>query len=326
MDAVAPHGRKERPQGAWKTAKNAVSHSAHSHLSSPYIKIHGKTGARADQVDECQEFVSFRRPLTPRRRSGFSPRKNSGLSHDIVRSSPGSPASTPNRAHSPATCVARRSSSPNSLALILRSKPRQFMTSHDVFDSSCPRLSDSIVTVLPAIRAVRALSSVARGFPTRSFSHRRYLVFSATNQPPAYTCCPTEHVAAGQTLGSPAGRRAQVAGLDPDRPRLPHRRPPPSRQTPAPAPWAAAPWRTRRPPPPPAQPRFGALDTRLSIQDCRRAHRDCEPRDPPATPRSSRPPGRTADEGRASATRGSVHHLTLAILGLVKLPMSSRNS
>ena len=34
--------------------------------------------------------------------------------------------------------------------------------------------------------------------------------------------------------------------------------------------------------PPPAQPRFGALDTRLSIQDCRRAHRDCEPRDPPA--------------------------------------------
>ena len=60
----SPWTQRARPQGAWKTAKNAVSHSAHSHLSSPYIKIHGKTGARADQVDECQEFVSFRRPLT----------------------------------------------------------------------------------------------------------------------------------------------------------------------------------------------------------------------------------------------------------------------
>ena len=61
----SPWTQRARPQGAWKTAKNAVSHRAHSHLSSPYIKIHGKTGARADQVDECQKFVSFRRPLTP---------------------------------------------------------------------------------------------------------------------------------------------------------------------------------------------------------------------------------------------------------------------
>ena len=69
----SPWTQRARPQGAWKTAKNAVSHSAHSHLSSPYIKIHGKTGARADQVDECQEFVSFRRPLTPEAAAGTDP-------------------------------------------------------------------------------------------------------------------------------------------------------------------------------------------------------------------------------------------------------------
>ncbi len=107
--------------------------------------------------------------------SGFTFRTTSGLSHDIVRSSPGSPASTPNRLHSPARCVARRSSSPNSLAWASVSKPRQSMTSQDVFDSGSPRFSDSIVTVLPTIDAVKALSSMPKDFPTRNFSHRRYI-------------------------------------------------------------------------------------------------------------------------------------------------------
>ena len=36
----SPRTQRTRPQGAWKTAKNAVSHSAHSHLGSPLTKIH----------------------------------------------------------------------------------------------------------------------------------------------------------------------------------------------------------------------------------------------------------------------------------------------
>ena len=38
----SPRTQRTRPQGAWKTAKNAVSHSAHSRLCSPFIKIHRK--------------------------------------------------------------------------------------------------------------------------------------------------------------------------------------------------------------------------------------------------------------------------------------------
>ena len=82
----SPWTQRARPQGAWKTAKNAVSHSAHSHLSSPYIKIHGKTGARADQVDECQEFVSFRRPLT--RATERGPFRPFGLGAALLRRRP----------------------------------------------------------------------------------------------------------------------------------------------------------------------------------------------------------------------------------------------
>ena len=55
------------------------------------------------------------------------------------------------------------------------------MTSQDVFESGSPRFSDSIVTVLPAIDTVKALSSVPKDFPIRNFSHSRYLVVSATS-------------------------------------------------------------------------------------------------------------------------------------------------
>ena len=96
----SPWTQRARPQGAWKTAKNAVSHRAHSHLSSPYIKIHGKTGARADQVDECQKFVSFRRPLTPEaafqwnRPSTAARRAQPALRHPRVRAGSTTSAST----------------------------------------------------------------------------------------------------------------------------------------------------------------------------------------------------------------------------------------
>ena len=59
----------------------------------------------------------------PIRVSGFRPPllcSISGLTHDTVRSSPGSPASTPTRAHNPARCAARRSFSPNFLCVICR--------------------------------------------------------------------------------------------------------------------------------------------------------------------------------------------------------------
>ena len=44
------------------------------------------------------------------------------------------------------------------------------------------RFSDSIMTVLPAVDAVKALSSVPRGFATRNFNHRRYSAISVTSQ------------------------------------------------------------------------------------------------------------------------------------------------
>ena len=55
------------------------------------------------------------------------------------------------------------------------------MTSQDAFDSGSLPFSDSIVTVLPATNAVKASSSVPKDFPIRNFSHRRYLVVSATS-------------------------------------------------------------------------------------------------------------------------------------------------
>ena len=59
-----PMDAKSAPQGAWKTAKNAVSHSAHSHLQD----LHEKTAAGAERTGGCREFVSSSRLLTGRRR------------------------------------------------------------------------------------------------------------------------------------------------------------------------------------------------------------------------------------------------------------------
>ena len=56
----SPRTQRTRPQGAWKTAKTAVSHSTHPSLFFPSSRA-TKSGAQADQADECQEFVSFRR-------------------------------------------------------------------------------------------------------------------------------------------------------------------------------------------------------------------------------------------------------------------------
>ncbi len=123
----------------------------------------------------------------PSRTSGSRSRalqRISGLNHDFVRSSPGSPASTPTLAHSPAKCAARRSSSPNPLACSSDSKPRQPMTSQDASRNGCDGLSGSIVITLPASDAAKALSVVANNLPTRNFSHRRYPATSATNQSP----------------------------------------------------------------------------------------------------------------------------------------------
>ena len=52
-----PMDAKSAPQGAWETAKNAVSHSAHSHLQD----LHEKTAAGAERTGGCREFVSSSR-------------------------------------------------------------------------------------------------------------------------------------------------------------------------------------------------------------------------------------------------------------------------
>ena len=107
-------------------------------------------------------------------------RRNSGWTCETVRFSPGSPASTPTRAHNPARWTARRSSSPKSLASSSASKPRDSINSHDASDSGCEFLSDLIVTSRPASDAVRVCSSVPRALPTLSFNRRRKGVFFST--------------------------------------------------------------------------------------------------------------------------------------------------
>ena len=57
------------------------------------------------------------------------------------------------------------------------------MTSQDAFDSGSSRFSDSIVTVLPATDAVKARSSVPKDFPTRNFSHSRYIGCHQASRP-----------------------------------------------------------------------------------------------------------------------------------------------
>ena len=112
----------------------------------------------------------------PRRASGSRaplPRKTSGLTQERVRSCPGSPASTPTLAHSPARWTARRSSSPKVLASSSVSNPRHSASNHDASESGCDLLSDLIVTSRPASDAVRATSCVASAVPTRSFNQRR---------------------------------------------------------------------------------------------------------------------------------------------------------
>ena len=69
------------------------------------------------------------------------------------------------------------------------SNPRHPITSHDASDSRTDWLSDSTVTFLPATDTVKTLSYVANGLPTRSFSHKRYLIFSTTNQFPLQSVC-----------------------------------------------------------------------------------------------------------------------------------------
>ena len=98
------------------------------------------------------------------------------------------------------------------------------MTSQDAFDSGSFRFSGSIVTVLPAIDAVKALSSVPKDFPTRNFSHRRYLVVSATSQlltarnwrPLASVCEPrstSSHYWKSRATNLPAGARRTSDGV-----------------------------------------------------------------------------------------------------------------
>ena len=70
VDAAAPHGRKERVhREAWKTAKNAVSHSAHSHHLHFLQDHHEKSGARAARTGEARRIDQFRWPLTTPRPS-----------------------------------------------------------------------------------------------------------------------------------------------------------------------------------------------------------------------------------------------------------------
>jgi hypothetical protein len=60
----SPRTQRARPQGAWKTAKNAVSHSAHSRHLHLLQDPKEKTGAGAERVDKCRESIRFRRSLT----------------------------------------------------------------------------------------------------------------------------------------------------------------------------------------------------------------------------------------------------------------------
>ena len=54
---------KSAPIGAWKTAQ-ALFPTAPTAIIFILIKIHEKTGVRAERTDECRELISFRRPLT----------------------------------------------------------------------------------------------------------------------------------------------------------------------------------------------------------------------------------------------------------------------
>ena len=59
----APMDAKSAPIGAWKTAQ-ALFPTAPTAIIFILIKIHEKTGVRAERTDECRELISFRRPLT----------------------------------------------------------------------------------------------------------------------------------------------------------------------------------------------------------------------------------------------------------------------
>ena len=59
-----PWTQRTRPQGAWKTAKNAVSHSAHSHHFHLHSRSTREDRCRAGRTGGCRELISFSRLLT----------------------------------------------------------------------------------------------------------------------------------------------------------------------------------------------------------------------------------------------------------------------
>ena len=56
MDAAAPMDAKNAPIGAWKTAQ-ALFPTAPTAIIFILIKIHEKTGVRAERTDECRELI-----------------------------------------------------------------------------------------------------------------------------------------------------------------------------------------------------------------------------------------------------------------------------